>query len=46
MTDMIYLMLSWLPTPLFVLAVGVIGIFIFTVMLRLIAFILDFIPFL
>ena len=39
-------MLGWLPAPLVALCVGVVAIFFLGVLLRLIAFIFDVIPFL
>lgn len=42
----IKLLLSWLPTPLFIMCIGVVSIFFIMTLLRLIAFILDLIPFL
>lgn len=38
--------LNWLPPPLFALALGVVTIFAIVVLLRVVAFILDLIPFL
>lgn len=38
--------LSWMPPTLYVISVGVLAIFTIVVILRLIAFILDLIPFL
>ena len=40
------LLLSWLPGPLYVVALGVIAIFGIMVILRIVALILDVIPFL
>lgn len=37
---------GWMPTPLLVLVAGVCAIFTISVILRVIAFILDIIPFL
>lgn len=39
-------MLGWMPPLLFAISAGVIVIFVIVVVLRLIAFILDLIPFL
>lgn len=39
-------LLSWMPPTLYVISVGVLSIFTIVVILRLIAFILDLIPFL
>lgn len=39
-------MLTWMPPVLYAISVGVIVIFVVVVILRLIAFILDVIPFL
>jgi len=40
------LLLGWLPGPLYVVALGVIAIFGIMVILRIVALILDVIPFL
>lgn len=39
-------LLAWLPLPLFLIASGIVGMFFLSVMLHLIAFIIDIIPFL
>ena len=46
MSGVISMLCGWLPAPLLVLVLGVCAIFIISVILRLIAFILDLIPFL
>lgn len=46
MSQFISMLCGWLPLPLLVIVAGVCAIFVISVILRLIAFILDLIPFL
>ena len=46
MNTIFTLLLGWLPGPLYIIALGVIAIFGIIVVLRIVALILDVIPFL
>lgn len=46
MFDVLFLLLSWLPPPLNVIVFGAFGILLLIAVLRLVAWIIDAIPFL
>ena len=46
MHTLFVLLVGWLPSPLNIIAIGVIGIFFLICFLHLVCFILDLIPFL